>query len=759
MAFCINSFNGGYFSSYLRGRPELEKYHNSLQAISNFHLLPYGALQNRAGTYFVTDEQSTDMRLITFQYNINQSYALMFFNNKIKIVSNDAVIGSGGVAGGFSDGFSNGFEVDLSEYFLSSPWTNDQIHGIQFHQEADTMWLVHPDVPPQKLVRNSETDWSLTEIDYAKGPFLTYNLTSTTITPSATSGTGITLTASGNLFSATDVDRSIELKQIRTDSTTTASSASYSPWIKVKGKWDFSTRGTWTGTVKIYRRVNGGTQAEFRSYNASKDNNYIDEGDEKNDGVEMRVYGATSCTATLTVDDFFVYGVAKITAYTSPTRVTANILVDCDATTATADWAFNAFSEASGYPTAIALWNERMCLGGTLSQPNKVFLSKVDEWENFQSSNSTYDAMSYKLNTSESIRWMEEQGTLVIGTSGNEYKLAPLDEADPLAGDNVKATKEGAEGSSNVQAITVSDVLVFVARDTKKTRSMSYSFEADKLKSQNLNALAGAELLESGIRQVVYKQNPYSELYLVLNNGTVALMTYDQEQNIYGWSKFDTDGQYKSACVLKGVDTDTVYFAIERTISGVTSIFLEKMEDRDKIKDQSDWFFVDCGLTGEYLTPTNTVSGLAHLEGETVAIMADGGNHPSKVVTGGEITLDRKYSKVNVGLPYISYAQPMSTDVSDGMQSNQNAKKKMSKLEVKVKDSVGMLAGPNLENLERVRVVQTNGAMGTPLKAFTGVYSIPISGRHKEEYAPYLVQDKPQPLEILGFVSPISIGV
>jgi len=758
MAFCINSFNGGYFSSYLRGRAELEKYHNALQDVSNFHLLPYGALQNRAGTYFIADEQSDDMRLITFQYNIDQSYALILFDNKIKIISNDDVIGSGGFEGGFSDGFDSGFEVDLSEYSLQTPWDNTQIHGIQFHQEADTMWLVHPETPPHKLVRNSETDWSLTEIEYKKGPFLRYNITDTTITPSATTGSGITLTASDDLFQAEDVGRTIELRQIRTDSTTTATSASYSPWIKVKGKWDFSTRGTWTGTVKIYRRINGGTQAEFRSFNASSDNNFLADGEEKEDGVEMRVYGASSCTATLTVDDFFVYGVAEITGYTSPTQVTADILSDCDATTATHDWAFNAFSEASGYPTAIALWNERMCLGGTLQQPNTVFLSRVDEWDNFQSSNSPYDAMSYKLNTSETIQWMQEQGDLVIGTSGNEYKLKPRDDAEPLGGDNVLARREGAEGSVNIQAVTVSDILLFISRDGKRSRSMGYSFEADKLKSQNLNSLAGEELIKSGVRQVVYKQNPYPELYFVTNEGTVAIMTYDQEQNIYGWSKLDTEGYFKSATVLKGRDADIVYFAVERTLNGITTMFIEKMVDRN-FENQEDWFFVDCGLTGIYETPTDTITGLVHLEGESVVIIADGGNHPSRVVSGGQITLERAYSKVHVGLGYMSYARPMSIDTSDGYQSAQNSKKKHNVLEVKVKDSVGMSAGSSLDKLSNVRVVKSNAPMGVSIPSYTGVYRIPISGRHEEEYAPYMVQSNPQPLEILGYVSPVSVGV
>lgn len=764
MTNTISSFNGGLFSSYLVGRPELEKYHNALQDCSNYHLLPYGALQNRAGTYFIADEQTDDMRLITFQYNISQSYVLVLFNNKIKIINNDAVVGSGGVAGAFGDAFSTAFDINLSEYFLISPWDNTQIHGIQFVQIADTMYLVHPEVAPQKIVRNADDNWSITPIDYSTGPFLPYNITSTTITPSATTGSGITLTASASLFQASDVGRTVELKQIRTDSTTTATSAAYSPWIKVKGKWDFTTRGTWTGTVRIYRRINGGSQAEFRSYNASSDNNFISDGEELEDGVEMRIYGAASCTATLTVDDFFVYGVAEITAFTSDTQVTADILVDCDATTATSDWAFNAFSDASGYPTAIALYKERMCIGGTLQQPNTVFLSKIDEWENYQSSNNELDALSFKLNTSETIRWMEEQGDLVIGTSGNEYKLGPQTPDDVLGGDNVQANKEGAEGSSNIQAVTAGDTLIFVTRDAKRAKTIGYNFEADKLKAKDLNALSGNELMKSGVRQLVYKQNPYSELYFVLNNGNVAVMTFDQEQNIFGWTIFEAakntagvQGLYKSATVLKGVDDDSVYFAVKRNLAGIDTMFIEKMLDRD-FEDQTDWFFVDAGLTGVYSPAQSTVTGLEHLEGEMVSIIVDGGIHPSRTVEGGQITLDGEYSKVHIGLGYRSVARPMSLDTSDGLNSTQSKKKKQNRLKVKVRNTVGLKSGQDLDKLEEVRVNKTSDVFGEVIKPETGIVEVVIRGTHDEDYAPYFVQDLPQAQEILGYVAPIGIG-
>ncbi len=164
-------------------------------------------------------------------------------------------------------------------------------------------------------------------------------------------------------------------------------------------------------------------------------------------------------------------------------------------------------------------------------------------------------------------------------------------------------------------------------------------------------------------------------------------------------------------------------------------------------------------LNTDTMKTTTVITGLGYLEGETVAVIADGGVHPTRVVTNGQITLDREYTIVHTGLPYTSYAQIMDIDSTDGRSTDQNTKKKMNILEVKMRNTVGLKAGPSLDKLERQRVNKTNDPFGIALEPFTGVYKINLKGRHNEEYAPYLVQELPQPQEILGFVSPISIGV
>ena len=80
-------------------------------------------------------------------------------------------------------------------YAVSTPYDGNDLALLQYAQLNDVMYLVHPDYQPYKLIRAGHTDWTMTAIDFETGPFLPINDTSTTITPSATTGT-ITLTAS-----------------------------------------------------------------------------------------------------------------------------------------------------------------------------------------------------------------------------------------------------------------------------------------------------------------------------------------------------------------------------------------------------------------------------------------------------------------------------------------------------------------------------------------------------------------------------------
>ena len=118
---------------------------------------------------------------------------------------------------------------------------------------------------------------------------------------------------------------------------------------------------------------------------------------------------------------------------------------------------------------------------------------------------------------------------------------------------------------------------------------------------------------------------------------------------------------FNSVCVIPGDTEDEIWVSVGRSINGTLVRYIERMKPRNWGSDMEDMFFVDSGLTYDS-TSTSTITGLDHLEGETVSILADGAVQPSQVVSGGSINLTDAALVVQAGLSYTYKLKPMRMD-------------------------------------------------------------------------------------------------
>jgi len=96
-------------------------------------------------------------------------------------------------------------------------------------------------------------------------------------------------------------------------------------------------------------------------------------------------------------------------------------------------------------------------------------------------------------------------------------------------------------------------------------------------------------------------------LWCVRNDGEIALLTLEENNDVLGWTRQVTDGDFKSVAVIPGTNEDRVWFAVERDVNGTDYTYIEQLQPFDWGDDQSDAFFVDCGLTydgGDEITIT-----------------------------------------------------------------------------------------------------------------------------------------------------------
>jgi hypothetical protein len=586
----INKFNAGELSPLLDARTDIAKYYSGCRTLENMLVYSYGGATRRPGTEYITSAKTAadTCRLISFEYALTQAYIIEVGDEYMRFYKDGGQILSG-----------------VSAYEITTGYDITDVFELKYVQSADTMYIVHPEYPPAKLTRSAHTTWTLTDCDFERGPFLDENETTTTITPSSTTGT-ITLTASSSIFNANHVGSNWQIthtvasSSVEGNFTNTGNSSTLT--IQLNRTYDFSTHGTWTGTILLQRSYDGSVWEDVRTVHYEGDGNitYSDEETVADATYRVRMNSYTSGTArySLVARSHKLNGVVEIATYTSGTSVTATVDNTLGGTTATTYWSEGAWSVDEGYPSAVAFYEERLVFAATTNNPQTIWFSQTGDWENFLAGTNDSDAMNYTIAADQvnAIRWMAPQDWLLIGTLGAEWKIGSGSAEEPLTPTKVTTKRQSSNGSANLQPIMVDNVILYVQRQGRKIREMVYSFDADSFVSPDLTVLS-EHITGGGITQMAYQKMPDPILWCVTADGNLATMTYNRGQNVVGWSLQTFDGEVESVAVIPGADEDEVWISIKRTIGGSAVRYIEQFQSRNWGGNQEDAFFVDSGLS------------------------------------------------------------------------------------------------------------------------------------------------------------------
>jgi hypothetical protein len=460
--------------------------------------------------------------------------------------------------------------------------------------------------------------------------------------------------------------------------------------------------------------------------------------------------GTNGRTCTATVDKWF----GTIEKNTSPNALTP--------LKTTAEWSEAAFSEVRGYPRAVCLHEQRLCFGGTSFQPNTVWCSKVDEFEDFQLGAKADDGLSFSIASSEGnrIAWMFSQQKLMIGTSGDEWTMTGADSTAALSSTNVQTSKQSAFGSKSIRAIQLNDVLLFVQRNGRKIREFTYNFEKDGWVAPDLTVLA-EHISQSEIAEIAFQQQPDAILWGVRGDGQLIGMSYERDQNVVAWHRHTTDGEFESVATVYGLSgaDDEVWFVVKRTINGTTKRYIErfKADARAKFEAQTkeDWWYLDCAKRYSG-TAAATITGLSHLEGKSVGVLANGAVQPNKTVSSGQIVLDKAFIKVLAGLPFTSTVQPMKLeyDLQDG--PTRGRKKKINRVQVGLYKSLGGEVSTDGTEWLWIYPRDFDDPMDASPPPFSGDSEVVVSGDYSDDSDLRIRQILPYPLTIRCLVAKLD---
>lgn len=435
------------------------------------------------------------------------------------------------------------------------------------------------------------------------------------------------------------------------------------------------------------------------------------------------------------------WGWLTITAYTDSTHVTATVGASPDAGTATTVWRLGVWSGTTGYPACSTFHQDRLVFAGCTQYPGRVDGSNTSDYENFAPSNNTgtvadNNAISFTLNsnTVNAVQWMQsDEFGLLCGTSGGEWVISPSSTQTALTPTNVNAKNTTSYGSTSVAPAKMGKSLLFVQRTKRKLREMAYRFELNTFQAQDISLL-GEHLTKTGIKQMAVQLAPQPILWMVRNDGVLAGMSYDKDQDINGWHSHQMGGASDangSAAVVESVasipapsvDRDEVWVIVKRYVNGSTVRYVEVMtklwEDGDSV---ASGVYVDSSSSYSG-APTSTISGLTWLKGQVVKVLADGATHPDCTVdSSGNIALQRSASTVQVGLGYSSSGKTMRIEAGGGDGPAQGKLKRIHRVGFRFFQSVGLIlspAGVNVASTEE-SFRSTGDRMDTAIPLFTG---------------------------------------
>jgi hypothetical protein len=459
----------------------------------------------------------------------------------------------------------------------------------------------------------------------------------------------------------------------------------------------------------------------------------------------------------------FNSGKAKITARTNTTVVVCTITTAFANTDATEAFSLGAFSDTTGHPSCVSFYEQRLVFAGTISEPQTVFFSKAGDYENMTSGTNADDAMIYTIaaNQVNVIRYLKAQRTLVIGTTAAEYTVSADGTDASITPTNITIKRQSSYGSANVDAITAGNAILFLQKAKRKIRELAYNFDSDSYVAPDLTILNDT-VTNTGIVQMEWQQEPDNILWCVRTDGQLAALTYQRSENVVSWHRHILGGAFGTgnavvesiASISGDLNEDELWVIVKRTVNGATVRYVECFSDFDFDETVStDFKFLDSHLVYDG-SATTTLSGLSHLEGQVVSVLADGSVHANKTVNGsGQITLDRASSKVVVGLSYNSILQTMRIEggAAVGEGTSQGKIKRISKVVLRLFETVGVKVGPSLTKLEAIPFRTTSSNLSAPVNTLIeGDKEIEFDDDYNTDGHIFIKQDQPLPASILA---------
>lgn len=751
----MRSFGGGEIAPLLHGRLDLAKHQTGLAKCLNFQVTPQGPVENRAGYEYVLKAKQVGACLLPFSYNSEQTFALEFGPSYIRFHTGGATlleaaqsliavtVASPGEFGCPAHGYSNGEWVYLASiggmpllsgrfgivtnatantftltdlfgtainttgmpaytgggtvarvYEIASPYLAADLFDLHYEQSADVLTITHQGYVTRELRRLGATNWALTTVSFV--PTIGTPAAPTVTTGGPGGGTPSTHTYVCTAIASGTLEESLA-----------SASANASLDLTVSGNYIDVDPPAVSGAVRynIYKAKGG-------------------------------VYGYIGQTDGSALRD-------------------ENIDPDMSKTPPLTNTPF-----ASENARAVAYHEQRRCFGGGGTNPQNIWTTRSGTEANMTYSipSQDDDAVTARIvaRQAQQVRHLVALGDLLALTSGGVWRIAAAG-GDVLTPSSFSVKPQGYVGASNVQPMVGSQSVLYVADRGSHVREVSYRWETQTYQSEDISVLAPHLVDFHDIVQLAYARAPTQILWGVRSDGVLLGLTHMPEHDIKAWHQHAAGGSglFKSVCSVAEGDEDGTYVIVARTINGQAVEYIERQHSR-QFDELEDAFFVDSGLSYEGVA-TDTITGLWHLEGESVVALAGGAVEPAQTVTDGSITLETDVTVAHVGLAYDCDFKTLPLAL-EAAALGQGSEKNVNEIFLRVHQSSGVRAGPSFTALRAYPQRSQSDPYGSAPGMVSDTIGMRLDPSWQQDGSVCVRQSDPLPLSILGVALEIARG-
>lgn len=757
------AFNGGELSPFMFGRPDHAVWSVSCAEMVGWVPRPQGPAEACPGFEYV-EVGAGPCRLIPFEPYVTQGYIVEASDGLFRFYTNDVLLTDG--------------EDPVT---VASPYDYSQLLALDWEESTDVLYLFHREVETRLLVRTGAAEFSLDAASFENGPFLDRNSDeSHTLSFSGVRG-NVTVTSSQALFAATDVGRLIEV-----EAHDLSDVPSWEPGITTS----LGKLMQWDG--RVYQVVGKGSGTEIRTGAVAPVHTRGVEWDGLGSGQDLNEKDAGGVQLAYMHD---MFGRLRITAYTSPTQVSAKVTRRLPLQTATAytidaynedyytpdagydgsgawagpgtvsytagtwRWRLGAFSDTTGWPEHGVVKDQRLWL----FLDNRGYASVAGDLTDFDRLNefgevSNDMAISFALDEPHPVQWASADGELFIGTSQAEYVIRAASATQGIGPLNFEVKRQTRHGSAALKPIELDGTPIMLQRNGRKLLHLVENTYG-RYSPVDLTRYAD-HITASPLTGLCWQKEPLQLIWAVREDGVLACADYMPDESVLGWIRRPLGADLKARSIATITDPEgrreQLWCAAERDDGRWFVMVLGPW--REAGASPRPYLMSDAGLTysGE---PIDELF-VPHLAGETVEVVGDGqwlGSFTAEEETG-RIELDEGVSSACAGLPFEAYLTLVPQEAGGDNGPAQAKMQRTGRVALRVQESLGLSVECQGKRVTEIGNVYPGTDLTEAISAITDDVELDIVGAWTRASQLTVRRVAPLPSTILGLMQTTEVS-